>query len=286
LHNSTNGPQTVFLPEVEYQSLEQILWLFFSTLTDRRQISIEVYKAHQKLHRESPWLYTEKVLQITEEELVEILVKHKIGVPRQSAKYWLRCAKTLFEEFDGNPISIVKHCNGTVDGIQAWKLSSEKETGTDPLPGYGPKISSLFLLYLAEIEVYPMPVDAYPVDVHVQRLYLQYDAVRFKAGINNDTLETYLRPEICRVILEHNLDKVSVAHAFWQKGSKCCSGCSRRPDITLLCSIASDCKGPANTKSYFAEGVWHTPIDFMRRGSDRTFKLESGPLFAQMPTSE
>jgi hypothetical protein len=102
--------------------------------------------------------------------------------------------------------------------------------------------------------------------------------------MNNDTLETIIRPEICRVIALHHLNKVDVAHAFWQKGSKCCTGCSTKKHIEHLCSLVEDCHGPANTKAYFTEGVWKTPITFMRKGNEMKFKLEHGPLFNNVRT--
>lgn len=265
---------------VEAGSWEHVLWLFFATLTDRRQISDEVYKAHVRIFNEHKDFYAERVTKLNKEDFGELLAsRYKIGVPRQSAAYWIRCAETLFKDFDGDPIKLINFCGGTVEGIQMYKKRVERKTGFDPLPGYGPKISSLFLLFLAELSVYEMPKDAFPVDVHVQALFLQYGAVVPTRDIVNDELEDFLRNFICKTANENNLCKVALSHAFWVKGAKLCTGCSKRKDVHLLCGIEKDCSGRVNTKEYFSKGIWNYPLNFMRKGCSREFSIEKGSLF-------
>lgn len=267
--------------EVVPGSLEHILWLFFAVLTDRRQVSDEVYRAHVLIHAKHPEFYTEDVLKLDLKKFSDFLIKYKIGVPRQSAEYWLRCAKILFEEFDGNPINIIKRCGGTVDGVQSYKKEMEKK-GLDPLAGYGPKITSLFLLYLAELDVYPMPTDAFPVDVHVQRFFLQQGLIIPKKDLVNDDLEKVLRPFICETSKKYNLDKVILSHGLWNLGAKGCVGCAKRKSTHLMCPVNETCDGCVNSKQYFKLGIWPKDLDFMRKGSDRKFILPDGALFESM----
>lgn len=264
--------------EIVPGSFEHILWLFFAVLTDRRQVSDEVYRAHVLIHAVHPEFYTEEVLKLGVNEFSNFLIKYKIGVPRQSAEYWLRCAKTLFEKFDGDPINIIKHCGGIVDGVQEYKKLSEK-TGMDSLPGYGPKITSLFLLYLAELGVYPMPEDAFPVDVHVQRFFLQQGLIVPYRDLVNDDLEKVLRPFICKISKDYNLNKVILSHGVWNLGAKGCVGCAKRKSIHLMCPVNETCGGCINSKAYFKLGIWEEKLQFMRKGSDREFKLPDGLLF-------
>lgn len=264
---------------VKIESPTRSLWTFFATLTDRRQVSDEVYKAHVRLHAEYPELYTQKVLEKDVALFGEFLAKYKIGVPRQSAEYWIRCAKTLFEEFDGDPIKLINHCGGTVEGVQLYKKEVEKQTGFDPLPGYGPKITSLLLLFLAELGLYEMPEDAFPVDVHVQALFLQYGAMTQTGVIANDGAEIFLRPFLCRMATKHTLCKVALSHAFWIKGAKLCTGCSKRKYVHLLCSIEKECLGRITTEKYYSEGIWEYPLRFMRKGSSSELSIKEGPLF-------
>lgn len=260
-------------------SFDHILWLFFATLTDRRQVSDEVYRAHVVIHSVYPEFYTKDVLKLDVEWFGEFLAKYKVGVPRQSAEYWIRCAKTLFNEFDGDPINIIKHCGSTVDKVQAYKKLTEKTTGLDPLPGYGPKITSLFLLFLAELEIFPMPPDAFPVDVHVQRFFLQQGLIVPYQDLVNDDLEKILRPFISNLCNERSINKVTMSHGLWNLGSKGCNGCSRRKSIHLMCPINETCLGCVNAKPYFKLGIWQKDLQFMRKGSDREFILPEGTLY-------
>lgn len=292
-HNSSNAPQNVFVPKkattnenVVLGSEEHVRWLFFATLTDRRQVSNEVYKAHCEISRFHPDLYTEKVLAniLNQEQLEEILIKYRIGVPRQSANYWMRCAVTLFERFGGNPLTLYQKCGNTVLGIQKYRKNFEKEYGVNPLPGYGPKISSLYALFLAELGLIQFPEDAFAVDVHVQRIFLQTGALTISKRMINESLEKVLRPFICKVCKKYNLNKIDLAHAFWFLGSTLCTNCYRRGDIIHLCPVYDMCSGPVNTKEYFARGFWHQlhePVAQMRKGDSKIFRLEEGPLFAQ-----
>ena len=302
---------------VKITKRKHVLWLFFATLTDRRQVSDEVYKAHVRLIAEYPEIYTINIVNEFKKHLMEFmelclqtsysgktyhwikftvtflkellekilgffgefLAKYKIGVPRQSGDYWIRCADTLFNDFGGDPIKLINHCGGTVEGVQAYKRKVEKETGFDPLPGYGPKITSLLLLFLAELGAYEMPVDAFPVDVHVQALFLQYGAMVTTRDIVNDEAENFLRPFLCEMSAKHNMCKVALSHAFWIKGAKLCTGCSRRKYVSLLCSIEKNCLGRINTAKYFSHGIWEHPLTFMRKGCGGELSIQKGSLF-------
>ncbi|MCF7843655.1 hypothetical protein K9M47_02020 [Candidatus Gracilibacteria bacterium] len=264
---------------VKVSKKKHVLWLFFATLTDRRQVSNEVYKAHVRLIAEYPELYTKEVIKKDKTEFGEFLAKYKIGVPRQSAEYWIRCADTLFNNFDGDPIKLINHCGGTVEGVQEYKKRVEKETGFDPLPGYGPKITSLLLLFLAELNAYEMPADAFPVDVHVQAIFLQYGAMTTVRDIVNDEAENFLRLFLCRMSVKYSLCKVALSHAFWIKGARLCTGCSKRKYVALLCSIEGECSGRINTAKYFSEGIWAHPLTFMRKGNSGQLSIQNCSLF-------
>lgn len=53
-----DAPQSRFIPfGVRRGSPEHVLWLFFTALTDRRELSDSVYRAATELHAETPWIY-------------------------------------------------------------------------------------------------------------------------------------------------------------------------------------------------------------------------------------
>lgn len=58
IKHAFNAPQNRFIPRgVKRGSPQDVLWLFFTALTDRREISENVYRAAAELYEENPWVY-------------------------------------------------------------------------------------------------------------------------------------------------------------------------------------------------------------------------------------
>lgn len=292
-HNVDTGPNSLFIPGKGGKQIPLLLyegsrvtaagkgrahhlrWLFFANLTDRRQSSMHVYQSHVTLHDLYPELYTRQVTDQDAAKLGRLLSKYKIGVPNQSARYWVRTAKTLFGSFQGDPVSLLESCGWTVEGVLAFKASQK----IDPLPGYGAKLISLYFTYLAQLGEKEMPDDAFAVDMHVQRIFLQYGAVTLQEDLTNGLFSNVLRSFICGVASRHALKKVDLAHAFWQLGRSLCTSCSRRQGIEFACPIASVCCGNISADNYFKKGKWLLEPELFRKGSDRTLRMPDGPLF-------
>lgn len=269
-----NAVQHVHIPDaVEKGSMEHIQWLFFATLTDRRQVSEEVYRAHVLLREKYPHLYTEQVLTMKAVDLANILIQYKVGIPRQSAEYWIRCAATFWGMWKGDPRLLYQ--GGSIQSALKWKNSF----AIDPLPGYGPKITSLFGLYLSELgEV--ILLDAFPVDIHVQRWFLSTDCITGIAGnISNAEMEERLRPFLTDFCISQDVSWIDLSHAIWFLGNRVCTGCPRNKAANLVCPSYSACGGALDSKTYFTKGFW-TLNERFRRGGDYTgFVCPTGPLF-------
>lgn len=300
-HNASSAPQNTNMPgellprqfhlyednsitvpkRIIRASLKHRLWLFSAVLSDRRQVSMNVYPAHVLLHELHPELYTRAIRKWKPDDLGDLLSKFKIGVPRQTAGYWIRCFRTIFDDFDGDPSNMFKYCGWTVKGIEEFKGVNKKKTGDDPLPGYGPKVSSLCLMFFAELGLCEVPDDAFPVDMHVQRLFIQFHALTKNRDIGNEVMEALLRPFNCEVSRQYGLNKISQSHALWQLGRSSCTGCSRKRGNEIQCPIARECMGNINAAGYFKKGLWPEDDDIMRKGFDRTFRIPVGPLFSE-----
>lgn len=264
-------------PLFERSSKEEKCWHFFSTLNDRRQQSDNVYLNHYRLYRRHPELYTQEVTKLSAEELEKILREEKMGLPAESARYWVRCAKTLFERFDGDPVHLFNYCNNSINEIMRFKGSMEE----DPLPGFGPKITSLLAFFLTEIEAIPFPDDAFPVDLHVQRIFQQIGVISFLVETTNEDIEKILRPFICEVRTRLELEPIALGHALWLWGKTLCTKCFERKDAIYLCPMWIKCGGLIDSRSYFQRRVWlPTNLPRQRKGGEAsTFKTPAGPLF-------
>jgi hypothetical protein len=264
--------RTTLFEVIERGTPKHFPWLWFTTLTDRREISERVYEAHCRIYADHPELYDRRVLDITPEDFKDLIRKgrYKIGSPYQSAENWLVCAKTLFGEYDGDPVALLKDAGWSVEKVYAWKAAEKKRRGYDPIPGWGRKLLSLYFLYLAELG-YQLPDDAYPADVHAQAIAIQTDCVDFarKSVIYTSALAEMVRAQVTALCREKNLDPVIMAHASWLLGSQLCTKCSGNAAVPDLCPIYSECKGRADTSMYFARGRWPKKNQIMVKGGVR-----------------
>jgi hypothetical protein len=253
-------------------TLEHRRWLWFATLTDRRELSERVYRGHCHIHDNHPNLYTSEIIQISEQRMVSILdpKKYKIGSPRDSAKYWLVCGKTLHEEFDGDPVNLLLLAGWSVESVYAWKKEQKKIRGYDPIPGWGKKLISLYFLYLAQLG-YLLPLDAFPADVHAQAFVIQLNACMFGSSelVYTSPLAEMVRLEAILYCKKRGYNPVTLAHASWLLGSQLCVSCSKRPDALTLCPVYTMCSGRVDTSSYFVQGVWYKNSLFMNKGGSR-----------------
>lgn len=260
-----DAPQTVCRPsELVIGSQEHARWLFFAAMTDRREVSSQVYAAHRELWRNyADVLYNNPLdLLMDEESVVTLLREHKFGMPSTAAASWVACSKTLFFQLEGDPTRIY---DGTsIDGIVSKKKREWK------LPGFGSKILSLLAIFYAELEMIEMPVDAFPVDVHVQRFALSTGILSLKQEERNSTLERILRPLLSRICQERGWAPVEVAHAIWFLGNQLCTVCSFGTQSRMYCPVYQDCGGAFTSLDYFKRGMWN-PQSRYPKGNCRPF---------------
>ncbi len=269
-----NAPQKMSFPKgVKKAGLKHRQWLYFSAMTDRREVSRYVYESHERLWKKEPRLYSEEVLNMPLEEITELVVAEKVGSPRQSAGYWPRSARTLFERFGGEPLAMYRVFN-SVDRILDFKNNGEGNL----LPGFGPKILSLLSLFYEELGLMKTPPDAFPVDVHIQRFGISTGFVVAKAPTINEEVERELRPLFCEICAEEGWSKIKLSYALWALGNFACTCCYRRKGMAYLCPAYDDCGGPIPSSSYSRKGFWDNKAPHYRKGGQ--FSLpSSAPLF-------
>jgi hypothetical protein len=251
-------------------SFEHRLWLWFATLTDRREKSIRVYDAHCKLFHDHPEFYTAYICYISLDKLQNILKKYKIGSPNASAGNWQICAFTLFYRFGGDPVALLQHAGWSVASVCKWKKEEKKHQGYDPLPGWGPKLISLYFLYLSELG-YTLPDDAFASDVHAQAYLIQTGALEWGDydNISSGVLAEMLRIEAVTICKEEGFEIIDVAHVSWINGNGLCNGCAKNILVADLCALYDICGGRADTSSYFKQGKWYKNRPLHIRGGIR-----------------
>ena len=268
-----HAPQWLYLPEGMQRGSEAHQWyLYFLTATDRMGVSDEIHRGHRELWGKFPHLYTSTVLSVDVQSLSALVREHKIGLPEKTAGNWLVIARTLFESFQGDPALIYE--DGSIDAI-IRKKNARSTRDRWRLPGFGPKVLSLLALFCAEMNVMPMPSDAFPVDVHAQRLAISTGIVSGSGFFRNETIEQVLRPLFCRIAAENQWSVIDLAHATFFLGNRLCTRCCRTKSAPLLCPTYNVCQGAISTKSY-GLGLWNLDEPLYRKGGDMTLRLRGG----------
>jgi hypothetical protein len=105
-------------------TLEHRRWLWFATLTDRREVSNLVYRAHCRIFEDYPEFYDERIINADAEDFKEKIRRksYKIGSPYQSAEFWIRCGKTLFEDYGGDRAVLLKMHGWSVESVYRWNM--------------------------------------------------------------------------------------------------------------------------------------------------------------------
>ncbi len=253
-------------------------WIFFATLTDRREDSKYVYESHTRMWIDYPELYLPIVVGIPPKEIELILRKYKVGCPEDSSKYWPRCAQTLFQEFGGDPRRMFRLGDTTpIEDILTFKRCFP---GRDPLPGFGPKISSLLAIYYAERKLIKIPTDAFPVDLHVMRFLISTGIVRGTGVVENQWLASIVRKLLCRVVKRLGISAIDASHAIWFRGNRGCTRCYKVRAMPKLCPVYNECGGAIRTSPSREDGVWRLDDLRHRRGGDMARAI---PVFNDTP---
>jgi len=258
------APQHSNLPKgILKGSEEHVTFLFFTTLVTLQSSSDEGFKNAVRLYEEFNECFTYNVLLSNihgSNSLQDIFEEVGFNKPSTWSKYWVQCARTLFCDYDGSPLGIIKDVK-TVDGMLAQKKKARKEGKSWWLNGYGPKLFSLFCIFCEELGLIEAISDAIPVDVHLQRICLSTGVVTADSDKFGDTiLAEFLRENLTKFCWWNDITPVDLSHAMWFLGSKACSRCSRARGMHGYCPVYEECEGSPPTKPYWRKGHWRLDL--------------------------
>lgn len=305
VHADTHAPQLIYTPKgQQLGSTDDLIWRFHAARTDRRSLSSRVYQTHQAL-KQGTWqtegdlfseasnsvsastlgdtrkMYRKSVLRMSEGHIAHILSSVGIFEPNLSARQWMQCARMLWGEYDGDPLNIFKE-HQSIDAFQRYRVTYERAHGMNPFPGFGPKITSLFVIFCEQLGKLYVP-DAFPIDVHVQRFFIQHDLLESsKTRLENVELEALLRPFLSDLCKKLGWSRVDLAHAIWFLGSSFCTKCYQRKDAPVLCPVYASCTGVIDSRPYFKERMWYLGSERFPKGGTVPFGVPMGSLFEQV----
>lgn len=278
----THAPQHLNRPKgMNRGGLEWRRWISVAGGTDRRTVSSHHYAAHVDLYAKYPEMYAPQAAMLSPEIIEQRLREHGLSMPRQTSLFWPVFADTLQRLFQDDPLNIFR--DGSIESIIKFKYHFKKENGYDPLPGYGPKIASLVAIFFEECGLIKID-DALPVDLHLQRIFISTGIVTLNEIATNEHLENPIRLFLCELCYKRGWNRVELSHALWFLGNKACSRCQHHAEMSLACSLYSECNGRASSRKYFRKGVWDPGMTSCRKGGSLMFQLEpTSPNSGQIP---
>lgn len=245
--------QNNYIPEgVERGSLEHQIFLYFTNLMTYRNSSEVGFRQCVTLYEKYPFLFSEAILEIENEDVAEKLKESGNVHPNENAKRWKGSGMALFGHYDGNPVAIFEDIR-SIDELMKKKRRKEKNI----FPGLGPKLASLLALFYEELNLVPHIEGAFPVDVHIQAQCIGTKVAIFSGDINSTDLAEILRRRISDICYERNVSPLDLSHAMWFLGNKLCVACRRKKGTSeLLCPIFKYCSGRPSTRKYRLKGKW------------------------------
>lgn len=267
----SDAPQTVNRPSaIKIGSRQHAQWLFFATMTDRRDQSARVYQGHNRLWHNHPELYHQPIppLLQADVELEKKLERAKISLAIGSARNWFHCSQTLFARFEGDPVNVLRI--GSIDQILASNIN---------LLGFGPKLLSLLAIFYQEIGLIALPEDAFPVDVHGQRFALSTGILACQQPIRSELIERKLRYLYAKICREQGWSVVEMSHAIWFLGNQLCTNCPKDSVAENYCPVYKNCGGAVKSRGYFTRGIWNQEDRYPKSGQRKFGVGGCSPLF-------
>lgn len=283
-----SAPQHVNVPSgITLGSQEHVVFLFLTTLVTLQSSSDEGFRQAVRLYETEPTCFTCEAIHLAETPIrspqLGLLADHEetavpnalehlfktvgFNKPAPWACYWSDTVRTLYGEYEGDPLAIVADVK-TVDGFLNKKRKEKQGDASWWFNGYGPKLFSLFCIFCEELGLTRPVPDAFPVDVHIQRIALGTGIVAPGKHVIGDTLiAEFLRHNLVAFCDQYMIDRVDLAHALWFLGSKGCRDCSRTSGIEHLCPVAHVCAGSPSTTSYWKRGRWELALPWNPKGT-------------------
>lgn len=296
-YHASRAPQQTTWPEGMLKgSKEHVLYLFLTTLVTLQSNSDEGFSQARSLYEKYPECFTEEAVRMAEmppdhpqhffvfldEEEVStsgmikssrlslIFGEAGFNKPKPWAHHWGDTVQSLFEDYGGDPIALIREVK-TVDGFLARKKQKRKEGRVYWFNGMGPKLFSLFCIFCEELGLIDPIPDAFPADVHIQRIALGTGIVTADQLRVSDTgLAELLRTRFSAFGIERWGSVIDLSHALWFLGRQGCKPCAGISDLGQVCPVATLCKGSPNTHSYWKRGRWELDSPWNAKGTMNT----------------
>lgn len=275
----THAPQHLFIPKgMKRGKLAWRHWLARAAGTDYRTQSMQHYAGHAMLHGKHPALYTWEASMYMPIMVEHILKSEGFSKWESMSRQLPVLANTFAKEFEDDPLNLYK--GGSIESVLKFRRDFKKANGYQGLFGFGPKISSLYAIFLEEEGLVRIE-DALPVDIWVQQIFIATGIITLLGSVRGVALENEIRLFLCDLCARRSWSRVNLCHALWFLGNRGCNSCYRHNEMEFACVLWKNCQGRATSIDYSEKGIWNPSSMSYRKGGSRTFRLE--PVAADSP---
>lgn len=219
---------------LEIGSKQHAMFLFTSCYYMRGgNKSVDAFKGLARLYTSNPEVFDPRIAKdLDPDSLVPMLKQSGLGYHSVVPRQWVMNANTLCQHYDGNPINIY---NGVTD-YQTCVDRIIKKGDNPGFKGFREKMVSMLTYYLMDEDMIPYFDFPPPVDLHLMRVSIANELVRFEGYAEHDNL---LSPELLSTMREYfynyavkkKINVLRLADAVWLLSQSLCG--NQPGNITL-----------------------------------------------------
>ena len=107
---------------------------------------------------------------------------------------------------------------------------------------------------------------AFPVDLHVQRIFISSNVVMGAGTMDAAEIAEFIRVRLSELCYELDIKPLDLSHALWFLGNKLCTKCDKVKGIKSGCPVEEMCSGGIPSLSYNKTGRWELDVPRKEKG--------------------
>ena len=181
-----------------------------------------------KLYEDRPDLFDcERILETTQEDIVDELQKHKLGFQYTVSKAWMLNAQRMLDEYDGDPRNIFEGLGASDDPYDELVGRVKNKGKAGGFMGFQEKMTSMIAYYLMDADLveqfnFPIPVDLHVMRVSISNLMVMFPDIEFPANVYSQALLKALRDAYSDYANRKGISPLRLCNAVWQLSEALC----------------------------------------------------------------
>lgn len=160
-------------------------------------------------------------------DISEILKPYGLGRHHSAADHWVKNAKILLDNYDGDPRNVFNGVKSYEDCIERI-INKQKTAEKTGFYGFQKKMTSMILYFYMNEDLVPDIRFPMPVDFHALRIALATEMITVKPNdfyTYNHVVEDSLRELFQNYLNDKNVNPIDLTNCIWLLSSNLCNQC-------------------------------------------------------------